>query len=131
MIRGTNHDFQIKMPYDYDDVPYITVVFWQKDNNGSEKFGPLPIKKFHDDCIVSAANNKEITVTLNPDETARFLDDRKAYMQFSATTSSGIRFGCTQREITVYPMYNDSILGDITPSSENNGLIILDGGDIE
>ena len=132
MIRGTTQDFKFKMPYDYDDVPLITIVFWQKNNNGPEESRPLPITKYHDDCMVSENNNKEITVTLLPEETARFLDDRKAYVQLTGTTASGIRFGNSPpREITVYPIHNDSVLGDIVPSSESNGFMVLDGGNIE
>lgn len=132
MIQGTTQDFKFKMPYDYQDVPLITVVFWQNGNNGPEESRPLPIIKYHDDCKPSKNNNKEITITLLPEETARFLDDRKAYVQLTGTTNSGIRFGNSPpKEITVYPICNDSVLGDIVPSSESNGLIILDGGEIE
>ena len=131
MIRGTNQDFKFKMPYEYKDVPLITVTFWQKGNDGPEESRPLPIIKYHDDCEPSKDNNKEITVTLLPEETARFVDDRKAYVQLTGTTTSGIRFGNSPpREITVYPIHNDAVLGDVVPPSENNGLIILDGGDI-
>lgn len=132
MIRGTTQDFKFIMPYDYEDVPLITITFWQNGNSGPEESRPLPIKKYHDDCKLSETNNKEIIVTLLPEETARFVDDRKAYVQLTGTTTSGIRFGNSPpREISVYPIHNDSVLGDIVPSSESSGFMILDGGDIE
>ena len=62
MIRGTNQDFKFKMPYEYKDVPLITVTFWQNGNDGPEESRPLPIIKYHDDCEPSKDNNKEITV---------------------------------------------------------------------
>lgn len=132
MIRGTTQDFTFKMPYNYDDLSLITVVFWQHGYSGPEESRPLPIVKYRDDCHVSQNSNKEITVTLLPEETARFIDDRKAYVQLSGTTTSGARFANSPpREITVYPLHRDFVLGDIVPSSESNGLIILDGGEVE
>ena len=132
MIRGTTQEFKFIMPYDYEDVPLITVVFSQNNNDGPEESRPLPIIKYHDDCRPSVDNSKEISVTLLPEETARFLDDRKVYVQLTGTTTSGIRFGNSPpKEITVYPIHNDSVLGDIVPSSESSGFMILDGGNIE
>lgn len=127
MIRGTTAQFKFQIPYDFYDLALVNVVFWQCNNNGPDESRPLPIVKIKEDCSWSA-ENKEITVVLQPEETARFLDDRKARVQFSATTESGIRFASSQQEITVYPIYNDSLFGDIILPSESNGVIVLDGG---
>lgn len=127
MIRGTTAQFKFQIPYDFYDLALVNVVFWQCNNNGPDESRPLPIVKIKEDCSWSA-ENKEITVVLQPEETARFLDDRKARVQLSATTESGIRFASSQQEITVYPIYNDSLFGDIILPSESNGVIVLDGG---
>lgn len=127
MIRGTTAQFKFQIPYDFNDLALVNVVFWQCNNNGPDENRPLPIVKIKEDCSWSA-ENKEITVVLQPEETARFLDDRKARVQLSATTESGIRFASSQQEITVYPIYNDSLFGDIILPSESNGVIVLDGG---
>lgn len=127
MIRGTTAQFKFQIPYDFNDLALVNVVFWQCNNNGPDESRPLPIIKIKEDCNWSA-ETKEITVVLQPEETARFLDDRKARVQLSATTESGIRFASSQQEITVYPIYNDSLFGDIILPSESNGVIVLDGG---
>ena len=55
-------------------------------------------------------------------------------MQLSATTNEGSRFASHQELITVYPIYDDSILGDdVIPTpgeGDEEGLIILNGGNI-
>lgn len=129
MIRGTTAQFKFKIPYSFDDIASVNVIFWQRGNNGPAEDRSLPIKKFINDCEWSE-EKKEVTITLQPEETARFIDERKAYVQLSATTKSGIRFASPQQEITVYPIYNDSIWGDVVPPSENNGVMILDAGSI-
>jgi hypothetical protein len=55
----------------------------------------------------------------------------KARVQLSAKTLEGTRFASKQELITVYPIYDDSILGDdIDPTpddTDGDGWIILDG----
>lgn len=130
MIRGTTQAFKFQVPYDFTwEKAYVNVTFWQKGYNGPDKSRKLPIIKTRANCSWSA-QTKEISVTLNPEETARFSADRKAYAQLSVTTESNLRFASREQEITVYPIYNDSQLGDmITP--EDDGTIVLDGGEIK
>lgn len=129
VIRGTTKTFKFQIPYNFDDISNLNVTFWQEGYNGPADNRKLPIIKIKQDCRWSAENN-EISVTLQPEETARFLDDRKAYTQLSATTESNLRFASLKEEITVYPIYNDSPFGDVITPSESDGLIILDGGEI-
>lgn len=129
MIRGTTQTFKFQIPYDFNQISHLNVTFWQKGYNGPADNRKLPIIKIKSDCRWST-EDKEISVTLQPEETARFLDDRKAYAQLSATLESNLRFASRVQEITVYPIYNDSPFGDIIMPSEDNGLTILDGGEI-
>ena len=76
---------------------------------------------------------KELIVILNVEETLRFKDDRKAYVQMRASAISGLPFGNNPEIITVYPAGDDSVLdGDIipTPSPDYDGVVILDGSTI-
>lgn len=129
MIRGTTAQFKFLLPYDRDDVAEATIVFWQDGNNGTISH-PLPIYKSLVDCVTKN-NPREIYVTLEKDETLRFSEKRKAYVQLTASTVEGTDFGSRKQLITVYPVYDDSILDDDiipTPGGDGeNGWIILDG----
>lgn len=130
MIRGTNAQFKFEIPYDFSELTYVNIMFWQDGNDGPDVNRPLPIRKIKDDCKWYAID-KQVVVDLSPEETARFVDDRKAKVQLSATTGTGIRFASKERIITVYPMYlDDPVFGDITPPTEIKELIIADGGNI-
>ena len=136
MIRGTTAKFKFKVPYDIDfnnDNTYVKAVFWQPGNDGSPEYGELPIIKcIKNETCIWDANNQQIIVTLQPIETARFVDDRKAYTQLSVTTASGFRFASDQQIITVYPIQDDSPLGDIIPTDSSllTGAVVLDGLEI-
>lgn len=127
MIRGTNAQFRFEIPYDFDDVEYIDILFWQDGNSGPSKNRPLPIVKIKSDCTW-LESDKVIMVKLNPEETARFMDDRKARVQLSATTYSGIRFANKQHLITVEPLHDDLEIGDIMPPPQIPEGYILDAG---
>ncbi len=131
MIRGTTAQFKFKIPYDLDfdnDNTYVKVVFWQPGNERPESEGAMPFKKCtKGEWLKWDADKREITVTLQPEETARFMDDRKAKTQISVTMPSGFRFAGEEQLITVYPMFDDSPLGDIVVPESTGGLIILDG----
>lgn len=129
MIRGTTAQFKFEIPYDWNTVANANVVFWQDGNDGPDETRPLPIRKIKGDCVW-IASDKMVTVTLQPEETARFSDDRKAKVQLSATTFSGIRFASEQQDIVVYPIYLDDVWEDVVPPSEDDGYAILDAGEI-
>lgn len=125
MIRGTTAQFKFNIPYDFDDLGWVAVTFWQRGNNGTSE-RPLPIVKTKKQC--SAPNNQnEVCVTLTSEETARFSDKQKAYVQLRAQ-ANGNTFASKQERITVYPI-NDELLkeGSDLPAADGDGWIILDG----
>lgn len=128
MIRGTNAQFIFKLPYNFNQLDSAKVMFWQNDNDGPSMSRPLPIIKILPQCSQSKEPN-ELCVTLNQEETLRFVDDRKAYVQLRATTFDGIPIASRKKAITVDPAYDDSILDDddIIPTPEYNGYVYLDG----
>ena len=130
MIRGTNAQFKFKLPYNYSELSVVKIVFWQDDNDGPSLSRPLPIVKVLSQCV-QCDSPKEISVTLNQEETLRFVDDRKAYVQLRGSTIDGINFGNRKTQITVYPVYDDSILDDeILPTPDYDGWVVLDGSTI-
>lgn len=130
MIRGTNAQFKFNIPYDCSDLSLVKITFWQPGNQGVSADRPLPIVKVLGQCNTTN-NPNEIVITLNQEETLRFSDKTKAYVQLRASCKDGVTFGSKKQEITVYPVYDDTILGDdIMPSPSDDGWIILDGGTI-
>jgi hypothetical protein len=72
-----------------------------------------------------------LVVTLNQEETLRFIEERKAYVQLRAQTYEGVPIVSHEKMITVYPVYDDTILEeDILPTPEYDGWIYLDGKSI-
>jgi hypothetical protein len=70
-------------------------------------------------------------VKLTPEETLRFSDERKAYVQLFAIGPEGEKFGSHEEMFTVYPGSDEDVSNDnILPTPGNDGLIILDGGRI-
>ena len=130
MIRGTNAQFKFRLPYNFSELETVKISFWQPDNNGPALDRPLPIVKILQQCSQSDVPN-ELCVTLNQEETLRFVDDRKAYVQLRAATFDGIPIASKEKMITVYPVYDDSILDEeILPTPEYDGLVCLDGQSI-
>lgn len=130
MIRGTNAEFRWKLPYDFSELELVKITFWQDNNSGPSDSRPLPILKVKEQCHQGDKSN-ELCVTLNQEETLRFTDKRKAKVQLRATTTTGVPFGSHEQLITVYPVYDDSILDDtILPTPSYDGLILLDGQNI-
>ena len=129
MIRGTSAQFKFRLPYNYSELKSVKISFWQTDNAGPAADRPLPIVKVLDQCRPSNIAN-ELCITLNQEETLRFMDDRKAYVQLRGSTVDGIQFASRQQTITVEPIYDDSILDDIIPTPEYHGWVILDGSTI-
>lgn len=127
MIRGGNAQFKFKLPYDFSELEVVKITFWQPENNGPDPSRPLPIVKVLQQCSQSS-NPNELVVTLNQEETLRFEDDRKAYVQLRASTFEGIPIVSKEKMITVYPVYDDTILDEeILPTPELSGWVYLDG----
>ena len=130
MIRGTNAQFKFRLPYNFSELKTVKITFWQPENNGPSSSRPLPIIKILEQCSPSDIEN-ELCVTLNQEETLRFVDDRKAYVQLRAATIDGIPIASREKMITVYPVYDDTILDDeILPTPDYDGWIYLDGSTI-
>ena len=130
MIRGTNAQFKFKIPYNYSDLESAKITFWQPENSGPSIDRPLPIIKILQQCAPTDIPN-EISITLNQEETLRFSEERKAYVQLRALTIDGIPIASMKKQITVYPIYDDDILGEeILPTPEYDGWILLDGSKI-
>ena len=130
MIRGTNAQFKFKLPYDYSELANVQITFWQKYNNGPDPTRPLPIVKILEQCSQSDVPN-ELCVTLNQEETLRFVDDHKGYVQLRGTTVDGIPLATREKMFNVYPVYDDSVIGDTPiPTPSYNGIIFLDGQSI-
>lgn len=130
MIRGTNAEFRFKLPYDFSDISTVKITFWQDNNNGPSKDRPLPIIKTIGQCSQGDQANV-CSVTLNQEETLRFTEKRKAKVQLRAITSTGTPIASPQQLITVYPVYDDTVLDDVVlPTPSYDELIILDGRQI-
>ena len=130
MIRGTTAQFKFNLPYNFDQERTIKITFWQNGNPGTPE-APLPIIKYTNHCIRSNENPREISVILDQSETLRFSDKRKAFVQLRGQSTDGTIFGNKPVPITVYPLCEDDILPNSTPpSSEHEGWLIIDGGDI-
>ena len=129
MVRGTTAQFKFNLPYDFNDLKVVKITFWQPGNNGPEKKRPLPIIKGLE-SFVESQTPKELSVTLTQEETLRFSDKTKAYVQLRATSIDGHSFASKQETLTVYPVYDESILDDgaITPPPSDDGWSYLDGG---
>ena len=126
MTRGTTAYFKFIMPYPH--LQSAKVVFWQNYNNGPSDSRPLPITKVLAQC---SQNDYELRVSLTPEETLRFSDKRRAYVQLMATSSDGLRFASRQQMFTVYPVRDEDTGDDnVLPTPDNSGLVILDGGQI-
>lgn len=132
MIRGTTAQFKFRLPYDVKELDIVKITFWQPGNSGPSTSRPLPIVKLLSQCSFSNFPN-ELSVFLNKEETMRFSDNKRAYVQLRATTIDGSAFASKQEIIAVYPVYDDSILDENlepTPSPDENGIVILDGSPV-
>lgn len=128
MIRGTTAQFKFNLPYNYSDLSLVEVTFWQPGNKGPDEVTrPLPIVKVLGQCS-ACENANEISTTLTEEETLRFSEETKAYVQLRAQTYDGITFATKQETITVYPIYGDGTLDEnILPTPSYDGWIYLDG----
>ena len=128
MIRGTAQPFNFKIPCNFNELNSVTITFSQDNYNGPDIARPLPIVKVLSQCR-QGSSSKELIVILNKEETLRFTDKRKAYVQIIGEVIDGLPFGNKPEMITVYPALNDDITPSI-PSPDYNGVVILDGSAI-
>lgn len=138
MIRGTTAPFKFDVPYAFDEIDKIIATFWQKHNKGIGN--PLPIKKMyikdqsHNDGFAAPDNmSKEVHVSLNPEETLRFSDKEKAYVQIQVYYGGArnVSVASVPQKVTVYPVFNDDApIIDIEPSEIIDDIHILDSGEI-
>jgi hypothetical protein len=130
VIRGTTTQFKFIIPCNFSELDIVSITFWQEEYYGISEERKLPIVKVKEQCT-TLNSPRELCVTLNQEETLRFTEDRKAYVQFRANALDGTSYGMKKREITVYPVRDDSILDEnITPTPDYDGLVILDGYEI-
>lgn len=127
MVRGTTAQFQFKMPYNYSEVSMVKITFWQEGNDGPSESRPLPIIKTLTQCK-PCDDSKKVAITLTEEETLRFSDESKAFVQLRGRSKDGSTFASKQEVVTVYPVYDDNILDDgILPTPAQDGWVILDG----
>lgn len=119
MIRGTDTIFRFKIPCKPDELNWATIKFWQPNNNGTTE-RPLPIIKTKEDRFPSDENL--LIVRLTAEETARFSDRLKAYVQMRGCC--GGVFGSKKTIIPIYSMDDDIIAND-------DDYVILDGGIVD
>lgn len=130
MIRGMAQPFKFKIPCNFSDLLDAKITFWQENYNGPDYTRPLPIHKVLSQCR-QGNTSKELIVILNTEETLRFIDDRKAYVQLRASVIGGLPFGTKPTAITVYPVIDDSVLDDIVPTpTPDEDVFIFDGSTI-
>ena len=120
MIRGTDTQFDFNLPYQCSELQSIKITFWQKENKGPSALRPMPIVKTLEECIIA---DKRLSVILDREETLRFSDKRKAYVQLVGTTLKNITFASPQQMITVYPICDESL-------DENEEYVYLDGREV-
>ena len=132
VIRGTTAQFKFNLPYKYNDLEIAEVTFWQPGNRGPDTTRSLPIVRVLEQCSPSTSNPYELRVTLTQEETLRFSEERKAYVQLRAKSKDGYVFASKQETLTIYPIYDESVLDNIIPPPpEGDEWIILDGENIQ
>ena len=149
MIRGTTATFKFKMPHQLQYIDQVKVTFWQNGHYGIAG-SELPKSKIYTPkttCESLPENDPyhtstDLIVVLSGSETKAFTDKLKARVQIKAsniayTNENGVTiaastFGSRPQLFTVYPMEDGIIDGvyDEDMPTENNGYIILSGGNI-
>jgi hypothetical protein len=117
------------MPYNFDELILAEVRFWQDGNKGTVE-RPLPIVKSLNQCECGK-HPRQLFTFLTEEETLRFSNTKKAWVQMRATPRDGNTFGCLETPIPVYPYNGDEPLGDVVfPTPDENDVVFLDGGRI-
>ena len=136
MIRGTTAPFKFIIPYPFDEVSKIVATFKQKHNKGIGN--PIPIMKMYDTSAsrndgfaASEQNPTEVYITLNPEETLRFSDKEKGYIQIQVYYQGrDIAVSNVPEKFTVYPVFNDTPIVDMEPTEIVEDTYIFDSGEI-
>jgi hypothetical protein len=127
MIRGTTAQFRFNLPYEFDNVEKVRVVFWQPDNSAAN----IVKEKDRGGCGRCDGYPKALLVTLTPNETWLFSEKSKAYVQLRGRCNEGDCFGTLPEPITVYPMHDDVSFDldtdFIIPGACDCGYVHLDG----
>lgn len=134
MIRGTTAPFKFALSRPFEEVSIMEVQFWQKHHMQT------PIVKRYDMESTPTRNDgfaavspaaKEVQTNLNPEETLRFSDKEKGYVQIQAYYGSdGFSEGSLPQKFTVYPTYsNDPI---VIPPAEpvDDYIYVFDAGEL-
>lgn len=132
MIRGVSEVFRFALPCQCEDLKSIKFVCGQTNNSGPSASRPLPIVKVLSQCQMEQ-NPPCISIQLNQEETLRFSDKRKAYVQLRGETNSGTPIVCRKQYVTVYPVVDDAVLDSsvILPTPvQGENWVFLDGGSI-
>lgn len=106
LIRGADTQFVFDIPCNCTDVASAKVTFWQPENNGPDEFHLLPITRTINELTSAMIAEKKFKVVLTKEETLRFSDKRKAYVQIAITKTVSAGGACIpskQEMITVYP----------------------------
>ena len=111
MIRGGSIGFRFALPCQCQDLKSIKFICGQTNNGGPSADRPLPIVKALYQCQM-VENPPCLIVRLNQEETLRFSDKLKAYVQLRAETNDGSPIVCRKHYINVYPVEDDSILDE-------------------
>lgn len=127
VIKGTTAQFKFRLPYELNEVAWLSVSFWQKRNLKADG-KPIQISKIYTESDVIAALStgtpKEIQITLTAEETIMFSDKWKLQVQLRGKTINAITFGSKEQLFTVYPMSEDV---GMVPGETVDGWVILDG----
>jgi hypothetical protein len=136
MIRGTTAPFKFNVPYAWKEICAIEATFTQKKDDGSQ----LSIIKAYDTrwnvninpggFTPDVDNPNIVYVVLDPEETLRFSDKRKAKVQIKVYCQHKGTVANKPVLFTVYPINNDSILEDAGEPVPENNMRILDAGKI-
>lgn len=142
MIRGTTEQFKFQMPYEFGKLCWIEVTFWQPGHSGTE-IAPLPFKKVYDkrdgstrdDGFAPEGNeltSKTVIISLTDEETRRFTDKCKGYVQVMALCDKeDIKFGSKPTTFIVYPAALEDTFDDIGQSAILPKVQILDAGELK
>lgn len=128
MIKGTTAQFRFKLPCNFGEIQTLKITFWQNGYYGPSENRVLPIIKTQEHCSV-LHTDKDVSVKLSVEETLRFTEFRKAYVQLQAIALDGTGYATKEIPITVYPIKDDSYVGDdiVPPTTDYDGVVILDG----
>lgn len=132
MVRGTVQPFKFKIPCAFNELSTARITFSQENYYGLSASRPLPITKVLRQCRQGSSPN-ELVVVLNKEETLRFTDKKKAYVQIMAETLAGPLPSHKPHIFPVYPVLDDSIFDEDmqpTPEPGYDGIVILDGATI-